>query len=308
VFDSEFSKGKTKAVLDAAGKALSLIDRDSTIGIEASKSIKHVGLENVLKIQSICFQAPVDSLASSCINMSVNASIMGSDEIKTLPFHACLNKELVPRMARFLANYLFPDIGSNKQKRSLVSEEKDPIPEDGGRLTAFLRGRGLLRRAREVETADERENIEPFWDLIQQHDPLKEAKKTSPPSHPSMGNLKRKWKIPGLLFEVCEIIDHSFIQSFIHSFIHSFVRSFVLSIFLSFVYSHSLVSSFVHSLNYYVNDVSFAHHTSDAKSLIKDSLLFRPINIAGGSWIFKKWFQFSRPPAAARCFEYFCFF
>ena len=222
VFDSEFSKGKTKAVLDAAGKALSLIDRDSTIGIEASKSIKHVGLENVLKIQSICFQAPVDSLASSCINMSVNASIMGSDEIKTLPFHACLNKELVPRMARFLANYLFPDIGSNKQKRSLVSEEKDPIPEDGGRLTAFLRGRGLLRRAREVETADERENIEPFWDLIQQHDPLKEAKKTSPPSHPSMGNLKRKWKIPGLLFEVCEIIDHSFIQSFIHSFIYSF--------------------------------------------------------------------------------------
>ena len=104
---------------------------------------------------------------------------------------------------------------------------------------------------------------------------------------------------------------HSFVRSVPfrpHSFIHSFVRSFVLSIFLSFVYSHSLVSSFVHSLNYYVNDVSFAHHTSDAKSLIKDSLLFRPINIAGGSWIFKKWFQFSRPPAAARCFEYFCFF
>ena len=205
VFDSEFSKGKTKAVLDAAGKALSLIDRDSTIGIEASKSIKHVGLENVLKIQSICFQAPVDSLASSCINMSVNASIMGSDEIKTLPFHACLNKELVPRMARFLANYLFPDIGSSKQKRSLVNEEKNYLPEglgpegDGGKLTAFLRGRGLLRRAREVETADERESIEPFWDLIQQHDPLKEVKKASPPSHPSMGNLKRKWKIPGLL-------------------------------------------------------------------------------------------------------------
>ena len=237
VFDSEFSKGKTKAVLDAAGKALSLIDRDSTIGIEASKSIKHVGLENVLRIQSICFQAPVDSLASSCINMSVNASIMGSDEIKTLTFHACLNKELVPRMARFLANYLFPDIGSAKQKRSLVSEEKDSIPEDGGRLTAFLRGRGLLRRTREVETADERENIEPFWDLIQQHDPLKEAKKTSPPSHPSMGNLKRKWKIPGLLFEVCEIIDHSFVRSFFLSLSLSLFLSFSLSLFLSFFLS-----------------------------------------------------------------------
>lgn len=203
VFDSEFSKGKTKAVLDAAGKALSLIDRDSTIGIEASKSIKHVGLENVLKIQSICFQAPVDSLATSCINMSVNASVMGSDEVKTLPFHACLNKELVPRMGRFLANFLFPDIGSAKQKRSLISEEKNSLPEgfgDDGSLTVFLRDRGLLRRARDVEIADERENIEPFWDLIQQHDPLKEVKKASPPNHPSMGNLKRKWKIPGLLF------------------------------------------------------------------------------------------------------------
>lgn len=203
VFDSEFSKGKTKAVLDAAGKALSLIDRDSTIGIEASKSIKHVGLENVLKIQSICFQAPVDSLATSCINMSVNASVMGSDDVKTLPFHACLNKELVPRMARFLANYLFPDIGTTKQRRSLVSEEKNYIPEEDttdGTLTAFLRGRGLLRRARDAESADERENIEPFWDLIQQHDPLKEVKKAAPPSHPTMSNLKRKWKIPGLLF------------------------------------------------------------------------------------------------------------
>ena len=202
VFDSEFSKGKTKAVLDAAGKALSLIDRDSTIGIEASKSIKHIGLENVLKIQSICFQAPVDSLATSCINMTVNASVMGSNDVKMLPFHACLNKELVPRMARFLANYLFPDIGTTKQRRSLINEEKIYLPEGhgtDGRLTSFLRGRGLLRRARDAESADERENIEPFWDLIQQHDPLKEVKKVAPPSHPTMGNLKRKWRIPGLL-------------------------------------------------------------------------------------------------------------
>ena len=202
VFDSEFSKGKTKAVLDAAGKALSLIDRDSTIGIEASKSIKHFGLENVLKIQSICFQAPVDSLATSCINMSVNASVMGSDDVKTLPFHACLNKELVPRIARFLANYLFPEIGTTKQRRSLVTEEVNSLPEGDttdGRLTTFLRGRGLLRRTRDAESADERESIEPFWDLIQQHDPLKEIKKVAPPSHPSMSNLKRKWKIPGLL-------------------------------------------------------------------------------------------------------------
>ena len=204
VFDSEFSKGKTKAVLDAAGKALSLIDRDSTIGIEASKSIKHYGLKNVLKIQSVCFQAPVDTLATSCINMTVNASVLGSDDIKTLPFHACLNKELVPRMARFLANYLFPDIGTPKQRRSLISEEKDYIPEDAthGKLTAFLQGRGLLRRARDAESADERDSIEPFWDLIQQHDPLKEVKKVAPPSHPTMGNLKRKWKIPGLLIHV----------------------------------------------------------------------------------------------------------
>lgn len=208
VFDAEFSKGKTKAVLDAAGKALSLIDRDSTIGIEASKSIKHVGLENVLKIQSICFQAPVDSLATSCINMSVNASVMGSDEVKTLPFHACLNKELVPRMARFLANYLFPDIGSSKQKRSLINEEKNSLPESvrgEGKLTTFLRRRGLVRRTRDAETADERENIEPFWDLIQQHDPLKEVKKGAPPSHPSMGNLKRKWKIPATKTGKCKI-------------------------------------------------------------------------------------------------------
>ena len=201
MFDSEFSKGKTKAVLDAAGKALSLIDRDSTIGIEASKSIKHYGLENVLKIHSICFQAPVDSLATSCINMSVNASVMGSDEVKTLPFHACLNKELVPRMARFLANYLFPDIGSTKQKRSLVNEEENYLPDGdptNDRLTTFLQGRGLIRRTRDAESSDERENIEPFWDLIQQHDPLKEVKKVAPPTHPTMNNLKRKWKIPGM--------------------------------------------------------------------------------------------------------------
>ena len=224
VFDAEFSKGKTKAVLDAAGKALSLIDRDSTIGIEASKSIKHVGLENVLKIQSICFQAPVDSLATSCINMSVNASVMGSDEVKTLPFHACLNKELVPRMARFLANYLFPDIGSAKQKRSLINEEKNSLPDvvgEGGRLTAFLRRRGLLRRTRDAETADERENIEPFWELIQQHDPLKEVKKTSPPSHPSMANLKRKWKIPGMF--ICMFNNSSvFVCLFVCYLCHCF--------------------------------------------------------------------------------------
>ena len=201
VFDSEFSKGKTKAVLDAARKALSLIDRDSTIGIEASDSIKHYGLENVLKIQSICFQAPVDTLATSCINMTVNASVMGSDEIKSLPFHACLNKELVPRMARFLANYLFPDIGATKQRRSLISEEKTYVPDDetSGRLTDFLQGRGLLRRARDAESTDERDSIEPFWDLIQQHDPLKVAKKAAPPGHPTMNSLKRKWKIPGML-------------------------------------------------------------------------------------------------------------
>lgn len=208
VFDSEFSKGKTKAVLDAAGKALSLIDRDSTIGIEASKSIKHFGLENVLKIQSICFQAPVDSLATSCINMSVNASVMGSDDVKTLPFHACLNKELVPRIARFLANYLFPEIGTTKQRRSLVTEEVNSLPEGDtadGRLTTFLRGRGLLRRTRDAESADERESIEPFWDLIQQHDPLKEIKKVVPPSHPSMSNLKRKWKIPASKSGRCKI-------------------------------------------------------------------------------------------------------
>ena len=199
VFDSEFSKGKTKAVLDAAGKALSLIDRDSTIGIEASKSIKHFGLENVLKIHSICFQAPVNSLATSCINISINASLMGSNETKLLPFKGCLNNELVPRMARFLANYLFPDIGSPRQRRSLISEERSPLPVaygDEGRLRPVLRGRGLLRGVRGIEG----ESIEPFWDLIQPHDPLKEVKKVVPVGHSTMGNLKRKWKIPGTIW------------------------------------------------------------------------------------------------------------
>ena len=112
-------------------------------------------------------------------------------------------------MARFLANYLFPDIGSSKQKRSLINEEKNSLPESvrgEGKLTTFLRRRGLVRRTRDAETADERENIEPFWDLIQQHDPLKEVKKGAPPSHPSMGNLKRKWKIPGIFVSRYSII------------------------------------------------------------------------------------------------------
>lgn len=42
------------------------------------------------------------------------------------------------------------------------------------------------------------ETIEPFWDLITEHDPLKGDGKPAA-NHPTMSKatLKRKWKIPG---------------------------------------------------------------------------------------------------------------
>lgn len=56
----------------------------------------------------------MDFLVFSCINMSVNVSIMGLDEVKILFFYVCLNKEFVFWMVCFLVNYLFLDIGSFK--------------------------------------------------------------------------------------------------------------------------------------------------------------------------------------------------
>ena len=205
LYDAEFSKGKSKAVLDAAGKALSLIDRDSTIGIEASKAIKRVGLENLIKLQSICFDVPVESLATSCIDMHINVSIMNKSEFTSLPFHGCLNEELVPRIARFLANDVFPDVGGGKTRRSLLSEEWGPVDsqerKDHG---ASLGSERLLRKTRSAEKHEEvhpADKIEPFWELIHQHDPLKEISKAQPSSHVTLGNFKRKWKIPGMCID-----------------------------------------------------------------------------------------------------------
>jgi hypothetical protein len=126
LFDAEFSKGQTKAVLDAAGKALVLIDRDSLTGIEASKAIKRYGLQNLVNIRSICFKVPLESLASSCINMHVNMTTAGSNEEKSYPLKTCLNKDLVPNIARFVANTMFPDVTGARQRRSLLSEEREP--------------------------------------------------------------------------------------------------------------------------------------------------------------------------------------
>ena len=199
LYDAEFSKGRTKAVLDAAGKALSLIDRDSTIGIEASRAVKRFGVKNLLRINSICFQVPVESLASSCVDMNINATILNKTENVSLPFHGCLNKQLVPRLARYLANNVFPDVSGGKAKRSLLSEETGFINRAG--VTGDEED--LSRRARSTEEREggvhPADKIEPFWEIIHQHDPLDEIPKAQPSTHSSLGSFKRKWKIPGKL-------------------------------------------------------------------------------------------------------------
>lgn len=126
LFDAEFSKGKTKAVLDAAGKALSLIDHDSSTGISASKAIKQYGLDKLVNVTSLCFNAPLESLAKSCVNVRVNFTTSSSTGVKSYPFDACLNKDVVPSLAEFVANTLFPDVTSERHRRSLLSEENDP--------------------------------------------------------------------------------------------------------------------------------------------------------------------------------------
>ncbi|EDO40832.1 predicted protein [Nematostella vectensis] len=199
VFDAEFSKGKTKAVLDAAGKALSLIDRDASTGISASRAIKRHGINGLLNLTSICFTTPVERLATSCIPMNISASLLGSNDVKSLPFSACLNKQLVPNIARFLANTMFPEISRARTRRSLLSEERERYYDDGENIEKTTEH---TRKRRDVKVSDEvversKERIEPFWDLIHQHNPLDEAAKPIP-NHPAMGKatLKRKWKIP----------------------------------------------------------------------------------------------------------------
>ena len=95
-------------------------------GIQASKAIKDFGLDKLFNISNICFKEPLESLASSCIHMLVNMTMLGSSTEKSYPIKTCLNKDLVPNLARFVANILFPDVVGVRHRRSLLSEEREP--------------------------------------------------------------------------------------------------------------------------------------------------------------------------------------
>lgn len=135
LFDAEFSKGKTKAVLDAAAKALSLIDHDSSTGIRASKALKQYGIDKLVNVTSLCFNSPLETLTDSCVNVKVNFSTSVGTGMNSYDFNTCLNKDVVSNLGQFVANSLFPDVTSERHRRSLLSEESDPgaryeMPED----------------------------------------------------------------------------------------------------------------------------------------------------------------------------------
>ncbi len=114
LWKSEFMKGKTQAVLDAAKRALHLVNHDSRVGLGAAESIKRFGLERLVNIKSVCFHTTLKNLATSCVTMSINATFANEEETQSVPYYGCLNKELVPKMANHIAHFMFRD--KNKDK------------------------------------------------------------------------------------------------------------------------------------------------------------------------------------------------
>jgi hypothetical protein len=122
LWKSEFMKGKTQAVLDAARRALHLVNHDSRVGIGASESIKRFGLERLVNIESVCFHTTLKTLATSCVTMRINATFASEDETQSLPYYGCLNKELVSKMANHIARYMFRDKLKDKGREEIIEQ------------------------------------------------------------------------------------------------------------------------------------------------------------------------------------------
>ena len=113
-------KGKTQAVLDAARRALHLVNHDSRVGLGAAESIKRFGLERLVNIKSVCFHTTLKTLATSCVTMRINITFANEDEMQSLPYYGCLNKELVSKMANHIAHFMFRDRQNDKGKTQYV--------------------------------------------------------------------------------------------------------------------------------------------------------------------------------------------
>ena len=220
LWQSEYLKGKTQAVLDAARRALNLVNHGSQVGLEAAASIKRFGLQRLVNIQSVCFQTPLKTLATSCLSMRINAKFADQPGLSSIPFYGCLNKEIVPKMATHLTKYVLADMASTKQQGSRSDKEssrktnnlklsarnrrgsaKSSIfrhvsPEEQEYVTnAGVVYKEYQRRRREGYGNDEIEN-RPFWLIrnnYQTRTPSLLQQRTIVPKSP----LKKKWQIPG---------------------------------------------------------------------------------------------------------------
>lgn len=120
VWETEFLKGKTQAVLDAARRALHLVNHDTRVGLGAAESIKRFGLERLVNIKAVCFHTTLKTLATSCLTMRINATFASKDDTQSLPYYGCLNRELVPKMANHIAHFMFHKSRKHKGKQKLI--------------------------------------------------------------------------------------------------------------------------------------------------------------------------------------------
>ena len=157
LWKSEFMKGKTQAVLDAARRALHLVNHDSRVGLGAAASIKRFGLERLVNIKSICFHTTLKTLATSCVTMRINTSFANKDEMQSIPNYGCLNRELVPKLANHIAHFMFHDKkNQGKRTESLYKQNYEPLKEKksiifqqksfGGSAMALLIKRSFICR------------------------------------------------------------------------------------------------------------------------------------------------------------------
>ena len=131
--------------------------------------------------------------------MQINATMIGVN--RSLGYSGCLNKELVPKMAHFVANIMFPNIDQSKHSRSVLSEEKPQQNNANISRAAPSYVKHVTRRER--RESSEAQQIEPFWDMLPNYDPLRSTTKKN--SHNSRVPLKKTWKIPGLFInKICK--------------------------------------------------------------------------------------------------------
>ncbi|XP_028408464.1 uncharacterized protein LOC114531030 isoform X2 [Dendronephthya gigantea] len=218
LWKSEFMKGKTQAVLDAARRALHLVNHDSRVGLGAAASIKRFGLERLVNIRSICFHTTLKTLATSCVTMRINTSFANKDEMQSIPYYGCLNRELVPKLANHIAHFMFHD---KKKDEGPSKERVTNKPRPGHRRSGQLFGKPLeddeqvdlttlspvntfMRRRRDYDLEEEDEENRPFWLIrnnYQTHAPSLLQQRTTVPRTP----LKKKWQIPATRKGKCKV-------------------------------------------------------------------------------------------------------